>query len=332
MKNSLCLLLLLLCSPLLSPAQDPHFSQFYAAPLYLNPAFTGSTPSARVGTIARDQWPAIREASYITSSTFFDYFFADYNSGVGAILNVDRAGSIGPLTTSMALNYAYQLRLTERFTFRSGVSAGYTLVNMGSDLIFENPEPLTGMNNSYFDLGLGGLFYSQNFWIGYSAFHLNRPDQSIVSSAPRSPLPVNMSVHAGYKIPLFMPGSNRPGYNVFGKERSITPAAIYRRQGTFSSMQMGLYTTLEPIVAGVWYRAAPSTQTEDNSGSLRSDAVVALLGYTSDNLNIGYSYDLTLSQLGARSGGAHELSFRYQFQIGRQKPPRSVQEIPCPSF
>ena len=40
-------------------AQDPQFSQFYAAPLYLNPAFAGSSELARVGINYRNQWPAM---------------------------------------------------------------------------------------------------------------------------------------------------------------------------------------------------------------------------------------------------------------------------------
>ena len=45
--------------------QDPQFSQFYAAQLYLNPAFTGSTQISRAGINYRNQWPAI-DASYVT--------------------------------------------------------------------------------------------------------------------------------------------------------------------------------------------------------------------------------------------------------------------------
>ena len=40
-------------------AQDPQFSQYYAAPLYLNPAFTGSEMLPRIGANYRNQWPGI---------------------------------------------------------------------------------------------------------------------------------------------------------------------------------------------------------------------------------------------------------------------------------
>src|SRR5690348_681523 len=59
-------------------AQDPQFSQFYAAPLYLNPAFAGSTNQARAGINYRNQWPAI-DANFTTMSFFADYFIEDKN-------------------------------------------------------------------------------------------------------------------------------------------------------------------------------------------------------------------------------------------------------------
>src|SRR6187431_3402392 len=69
-------------------AQDPQFSQFYAAPLYLNPALTGATGQARAGINYRNQWPAI-DANFTTMSAYFDYFIEDKSSGVGIILNRD---------------------------------------------------------------------------------------------------------------------------------------------------------------------------------------------------------------------------------------------------
>ena len=46
-------------------AQDPAFSQFYANPLYLNPAFAGSDICPRASLNFRDQWPGIGK-TYVT--------------------------------------------------------------------------------------------------------------------------------------------------------------------------------------------------------------------------------------------------------------------------
>jgi hypothetical protein len=54
---SFLLTLLLCCWNTRLTAQDKHFTQFYAAPLALNPALTGALDGKyRVSTIYRDQW------------------------------------------------------------------------------------------------------------------------------------------------------------------------------------------------------------------------------------------------------------------------------------
>ena len=100
-------------------AQDPQFSQFYAAPLYLSPSFAGMTQQARAGINYRNQWPSI-EASFLTYSAYFDYYFADYYSGVGFLLNRDTEGLAGLNSTSVALQYSYNLYLTEKLAASMG--------------------------------------------------------------------------------------------------------------------------------------------------------------------------------------------------------------------
>src|SRR6267154_6308565 len=80
-------------------AQDAQFSQFYAAPLYLNPAFAGATGQARVGLNYRNQWPAI-DANFNTISAYADFYIEEKNSGVGVIITKDREGLLGLQSTS----------------------------------------------------------------------------------------------------------------------------------------------------------------------------------------------------------------------------------------
>ncbi len=54
-------------------AQDPHFSQFYASPLTLNPAFTGKFDGDyRLAANYRNQWASIPNA-YTTASASLDF-------------------------------------------------------------------------------------------------------------------------------------------------------------------------------------------------------------------------------------------------------------------
>lgn len=324
-----------------SYGQDPQFSQFYASPLYLNPAFAGSTDEARAGMNYRNQWPAM-DANFISYSAYFDYMFQDYNSGVGLMLMSDQASNSGLRATTISLQYAYKLRLSKLWAFRPGIQAAYTLkdANFNSYYFnsqwnpvtgsFDGPPPasdLGGGGSGYFDVSLGGLAYSKNIWLGYSAHHLNQPDQSITGDG--DPLKRKHSFHGGYR---FMLGSGviRQGYKEVHRERSITPTFQYKFQGDFDQLDVGTYLTLEPMVLGLWYRGLPFKPYE---GLRNNEAIVLLIGYTWQGFNMGYSYDYTISQLGSASGGAHEVSISYQFPLRDPgRPPRDKMSVPCPKF
>jgi hypothetical protein len=78
---------------------------------------------------------------------------------------------------------------------------------------------------------------------------------------------------------------------------------------------------------GLWYRGFPS---EDFSGIGPSD-IVLLFGIKIGPTRVGYSYDFTLSNLGVSSGGAHELSMSYSFDLrDAKKPPRGSRDVKCP--
>jgi type IX secretion system PorP/SprF family membrane protein len=104
-------------------AQDPQFSQFYAAPMYLNPAFAGSALAPRVTVNYRNQWPAV--TNYVTSMVSVDHYFERYNSGVGLILQNDNQGQGRIRSTDIGLQYSYQLKLTEETFLRLGVQGSY---------------------------------------------------------------------------------------------------------------------------------------------------------------------------------------------------------------
>ncbi|HKK66993.1 MAG TPA: type IX secretion system membrane protein PorP/SprF, partial [Bacteroidales bacterium] len=63
-------------------AQDAHFSQFYANPLYLNPAFAGSDKCPRVNLNYRNQWPALGQ-TYVTYSLSYDQHVNAIQGGAG---------------------------------------------------------------------------------------------------------------------------------------------------------------------------------------------------------------------------------------------------------
>ncbi len=314
-------------------AQDLQFSQYYAAPLYLNPALAGINQMGRAGMNYRLQWPAI-DAKFETFSAYVDVNFDEKNSSVGLIFTNDEAGATGLRNSEVALQYAYQVRLNQQYTFRPAFQISYATRSIDfSSLIFGdqvdengftgNPSAETFGNQkaNFFDTGLGGIIFSKNAWIGVAVHHVLEPDQSL--GVVSDPLPRKTSIHGGYKFPLST--NYKPGVNARGQEKSITPTFNYRTQAGFHQLDLGAYFTYSPIIMGLWYRGIPIK--ENN----RAEAIVAMLGLQKNNFAFGYSFDFTLSDLGIATGGAHEFSLTYSFKWGDpRKPSRNVRELQCP--
>lgn len=327
-------------------AQDPQFSQFYAAPLYLNPAFAGSTSQARAGINYRNQWPAI-DANFTTMSAYFDYFIEDKSSGVGVLLMRDQEGLAGLRSLSFSLQYSYELEITKNLGFRPGFQVGVFNRDIGFDrLTFGDQfDPATGEfinqpsaeqfsgqgSKTFIDLSAGGVLFTKVAWLGFAANHLNKPNQSVIGE--QSQLPIKFSVHGGFKY-FMKPGVVGSGVYARDAERSIAPAFQFRHQGNFDQLDLGLYFTFEPLVVGTWYRGVPFK----NVGEfVNNESLVLLLGFVKlgakDAINIGYSFDYTISKLGPGSGGAHEFSLVYTWPMRNpRKPPKDKLVIPCPDF
>ena len=144
---------------------------------------------------------------------------------------------------------------------------------------------------------------------------------------------MKLSFHGGFKFYL-KSGATGSGIYTRKAERSIAPAIQYRHQGKFDQMDVGLYFTAEPMVLGLWYRGVPFKNIED---FVNNESIVLLLGFTKlgakDAINIGYTFDYTISNLRSGSGGAHEFSLVYTWPMRNpRKPPKDKLVIPCPDF
>ncbi len=322
-------------------AQDPQYSQFFAAPLYHNPALAGGAFKGRFIGNARMQWPSIPGA-FSTASFSYDQFFKQYNSGIGFIATRDKQGTGGLVTTSIAAQYSYQVNLTEKWSARGGLNFGYGSRSINwSKLTFPNQLNNSGVavapdippiqSANYFDAGAGALVYSRYFWAGLSALHMNRPNQALVggSVGQLAELPMRINLTSGITIPLEKRMYGR-GYNADNVVKSITPTLLYKRQGNFQQLDIGAYFTVSPLILGMWYRGLPVLKVE-NSTVLNQDALVFLVGFKREDLSIGYSYDLTIGRLGPGTQGAHEISISYEFDTP-QKRRRKFSPIPCPRF
>ncbi len=347
-RLKICLLLLWVTIK----GQDIQYSQYYANPLYLNPALTGTGDNTRGIINFRDQWPTL-SGKYVSYSASGDHYSPNINSGFGAFLLHDRIGSAKITSSSFGVSYSYNVAVNSDWNFRPGLQLGVVSKNTNFNTLTFNDQfstnGFTGASSSenlsssqiknYIDISSGGLVYNDNFWLGTSFYHLNRPNQSLFSNG-ESKLPIKWSVHSGYKISLipYDPYADRMGKL---KEISITPTLMYKAQGLFDQFDLGTYLTYEPIMLGLWYRGVPLVK-KQTKNSLNHDALVCMFGVKFNGFRIGYSYDIRISKL-TQSGGAHELSLIYEFRKGnyidknqgrqpRARVPKSSRITPCPKM
>lgn len=317
--------------------QDPEFSQYYSAPLYLNPGFAGTASDHRFIANYRNQWPSITNG-FVTYAFSYDYNLANLNSGVGALLTVDKAGTAGLRSTQLNFQYAYKLHVADKWVISPGLNFGIGSRNVDMDkLVFYdqlNPDDPNNPNPSspnyqnigskmYFDFGFGGLAYSRKIWIGFSMAHLNKPNRSLKED--QSIIPVKTTVHGGIRIPLY--------HGLLKRDRvaAIAPSFVYKKQANFDQFDIGTYFLYEPIVIGLWYRGIPIMQ--NVADNLSQDAIVVILGFQLEKIEFSYSYDLTVSELGPSIGGAHEVALKYMLNTPRsEKNKKKEKVIPCPAF
>lgn len=305
-------------------AQDFHYSQFYAAPLYLNPALTGITELSRVGLNYRKQWPGLAY-DFNSFSAYFDHYSFDLKSGIGVALNKFDETNMNVSTSDVSVLYSYNLSLGERLNFKMGTQAA--IVRRSADLdnllfgdqvnLFSrsiNPNTIDQIPEfepySYLDLSIGSVLTHENFWIGSSFHHVNQPRLSFYPDTNSEYLPLKWSVHGGTNFPL-------RNNQFFGStvENMASIYVNYKKQGPFQQFDIGSQLMYQSGIFGLGYRGIPGLRNMPNN-----DSIILLFGLQLDSgLVIGYSYDFMISEIGTQTKGAHELSLRYQFMIGEPK-------------
>jgi len=342
-SRHICLLITMLMG-LTVLAQDIQFTQFYAAPLFLNPAFAGANVCSRFTTNYRNQWPGIKK-TYVTYTASYDHALPKINSGIGFLLTNDKAGTGNLRTTSISGLFSYEALLSRKWALRGGVQAGETFRSIDfrsltfGDQIARNNAPTVEIpadpSTLYFDVGAGLLAYTTKYWIGLAAHHLTQPNQSLIGG--ESILPVKYSFHSGINLPVGSPaGMKKAKKKVKAAKQFFSPAVNYRMQGKFRQLDIGFYYNYRPMVLGVWYRGIPILKTY-NPQYINHDAIAFIAGFEAKSFKFGYSYDLTVSKLASAAGGSHELSMAYQFcdYASLKKRKKKFKQnfiIPCAKF
>jgi type IX secretion system PorP/SprF family membrane protein len=313
-KLLVCLMVYIM--PCMVVAQDPHYSQFYASPMLLNPANTGLfSGTARLSTTYRNQWRTI-STPFTTASVACDFQILNNTIpkkdvfGLGFIGTMDQSNNQGLKSNYGTISLAYNKGLDQEGYHKLGLGFQATLVSKrvdysrfvfsrqftpnGFDMSLSTGEPINGFNLNYADLATGILYSGMNsnehqWYAGASYYHITRPNESITSAENR--LQSRVSLHGGYNLPVH---EYARLYFSSLYMQSALASEIMVGAVLESNIQVNAFETT--LFTGLYLR--------------NKDAVIPYLGINNGNLQVGLSYDINLSSLATatQSRGGFELS------------------------
>ena len=296
---------------------DPHFSQYYANPLWLNPALTGViNGDSRISGNYKNQWATINNA-YQTAAVSADFRTSDKVSLGISVLNQSAGGnSFNYFSAYGSLGYGITVSNDGNHRLSFGLQAGF--INRSFDmskLQFGNQynpgsgfdpglpsfETFSNTNTTVFDANAGIFYYNGNQmstvnpFAGVSVGHLSRPKDGF-SADNSAKIPLRYAAHGGIRIKA-------------SEYFDVTPHALFIKQQNAEIKAFGAYTEFKfqeekGLILGGLYRL--------------NDAAMANVGYHVNSLIIGASYDFNTSSLTrATSGqGGLEVSISYVFRKG----------------
>ncbi len=308
---------------------DPHFSQYYVYPAWLNPALTGAFDGDyRVSGIYRNQWNSVSSPFQTPGASVEITTEKNINFGASVLNQTAGDGGYNYLTAYGSAAYTgvrFGVAGSQRLVF--GLQAGivsrrfnpskFTLGDQWNPVTGYNPGSTSGdlptkTSAMNFDAGAGVLYYDAqpgkkaNVYLGFSASHLTQPDDEF-STGAKEKLPMRFTMHGGVRLAL-------------SETVSFTPNILYLRQGNASEKMAGGYVQLH---------AGSTTDFLFGTNYRFDDAVSPYVGFNHKNMVLGVSYDINTSDLGRMVNGASSFEISLSF-IGRKTVRTPEEHFICP--
>lgn len=293
MKQSIYILFLFCFVSLHIRAQQlPQYTQYMLNEMAINPAVAGKDPYSDVRTNNRYQWIGITDAPRTYMLTLHSPLKNNHH-GLGTQIYTDIVGPTRRVGISLA--YAYHIKLNDKTKLSMGLSAGIQqwgidghkllLHDGGDDNLLVQYQTKTVP-----DFGAGIYVHSEKYYFGFSAPQLYQsPIKLYTTGDSKSKLVTHFLVNGAYKFDL-------------NEDFKLEPSFLLK------------YANPAPLKLDVGIRLIYQDQLWIGGGYRHHDAYTALIGYMYKNyLMIGYSYDITTTNLKKYSTGTHELMLGLRF-------------------
>lgn len=298
--------------------QDPQFTQSFSNKLFPNPAVAGSNDAICATLLGRNQWTGFdgKPETYMLSihAPFKDPLFHK-SHGVGLSVFQDKLGQEKNFGLKVAYAYRHHGLVVPNSVLSGGIGVGFMNKSIENDWRESETNggtdpsiPYNGASDMALDFDFG-LFYKipQKLYFGISTTHLNEsqlkksldnPNAVLNTPSFKYKIKRHYYIMAGYTYALNPQIDLKP--NLFVKTDAVST--------TFDLNVVAEYD--KTFWGGINYRL--------------QDAIAPMFGYNYNlggkgikggTLRVGYSYDITLSQLRKHSSGSHELVLSYCFKI-----------------
>ncbi|MGB1247642.1 MAG: PorP/SprF family type IX secretion system membrane protein [Chitinophagales bacterium] len=324
----------LLFLPLFMLAQNVEFSQFYAAPLHLNPALAGISHGPRIGLNYRNQWPELGNGpsgGFVTYGLSYDQHIEKLQGGLGIMLISDRIANNNIVQNSVQAAYSYQIRVSNKFGIKIGLGGSYThrYIDFNQLLFYDQIDPVNGFyqsigmpnptsqtppdnpNTHTFNANAGVVFFTPKHFFGVAVNDLV-PEKDFYGDNTNK---MRFAFHGGTIVTF--------GKHHYNKKGWLSPQVLFANRNNFNQISVGSMIGWDFIYTGIWVR-----HTFKNF-----DAVISGVGFKKGVLRFGYSFDINLSPLKG-TAGSHEFSivFNLTKEENSLNPSYTQGYTPCPFY
>ncbi|TAF35701.1 MAG: type IX secretion system membrane protein PorP/SprF [Cytophagales bacterium] len=282
----------------------------YNAMLY-NPARVGITPQYRLCVGHRSQW-LLLGSPFRSQYAAFDYSFGTVGSGLGVRFQNDQLGRLNQIKAELL--YGFHWQVSSRLMASGGMQLGYWQRNLGiGNLIFEDQilnggsstEPFIGSNTQELDLGVGGLVYTELFWLGLGLHHLNTPNLAFVQDM--EPVRIRATLESGGIIEL-------------NPQTQAKLSAFLSYQYPYWQTLLDAELNIAGFLAGLSYKNALPRSL--------GHSVVVHGGFIKESWSMQLAYEWHFERA---LGGSVEIGLFYALPYNN-RPRKSYYDIKCPVY
>ncbi len=303
MKTKILFLVLILSGFVSNAQQDAQYTQYMYNTINVNPAYAGSRNVMSIFGLHRTQWVGL-DGAPVTNTFSVNSPIKDTKLGIGVSFVNDK---IGPTTQNdISVDISYTIQTSETYNLSFGIKGSANLFNLDKNkLNIYDPNELVLMDlNNYFtpNFGAGVYLHSDKSYLGLSVPNLFNSKRYSDNDLQIYAQKMNLYFIGGYVFDLSSNLKFKPSF--LGKVVEGAPLQVDLS---------GNFLINEKFVLGAAWRW--------------SAAVSFMAGFhISDQMFIGYGYDLETTKLKNYNSGSHELFLRYEFNK------KSKEKVKSPRF